>query len=59
MFEGFSKRDFITLICALIIVCSLSAWASIFVIKNYVLGERDDPLTRAGGLKPEQVLQAK
>jgi hypothetical protein len=43
----------------LIVVCSLSAWASIFVIKNYVLGERDDPLTRAGGLKPEQVLQAK
>jgi hypothetical protein len=31
MFEGFSKRDFVTLIGALIVVCALSAWGSIFV----------------------------
>jgi hypothetical protein len=55
MFEGFSKRDFVILFCALIVVCGLSAWGSIFIIKNYVVGERDDPLARAGGLKPEQM----
>jgi hypothetical protein len=59
MFEGFSKRDFVTLIGALIVVCGLSAWGSLFVIKKYVIGERDDPLYRAGGLKPKQEIQAK
>jgi hypothetical protein len=58
MFEGFSKRDFVTLIGALIVVC-LSAWGSILVIKKYVIGERDDPLYRAGGLKPKQEIKAK
>jgi hypothetical protein len=43
----------------LIIVCGLTAWAKVYVIDRYVLGERDDPLARAGGLKPEQALGKK
>ncbi len=50
MFEGLKKRDF----AALIVVCAVSAWGSIYVIKNYIIGPRNDPLERAGGLKPEQ-----
>jgi hypothetical protein len=54
MFEGFTKRDFVALFAALIVVCAVSAWGSIYVIKNYIIGPRNDPLERAGGLKPEQ-----
>jgi hypothetical protein len=32
---------------------------SCYVIKKYLIGERDDPIARAGGLKSEQVIQAK
>jgi hypothetical protein len=47
MFEDLSKRDIAAIASALIIVCVLSAWGSIFIIKKYVIGERDDPLARA------------
>ena len=59
MFEGFSKRDFVSLIGGLIIVRGFSARASIYVIKNYVIGDRDDPIAHAGGLKAEQIIQRK
>jgi hypothetical protein len=55
----FSKRELATLIGALVVLCAFSAWGSIFVIKKYVIGERDDPLYRAGGLQPEPAIQAK
>jgi hypothetical protein len=54
-----SKREILNIIGTLIIVCVLIAWGTIFVIQKYVLGERDDPLARAGGLKPEQALGKK
>jgi len=57
MFDGFSKREFIAVLGAVIIACALSAWGAVYVIQKYVIGERDDPLARAGGLKPEQMIQ--
>jgi hypothetical protein len=42
-----SKRVSI-IIGAVIIVCGLTAWGTVFVIQKFVLGERDDPLARAG-----------
>jgi hypothetical protein len=59
MFEDLSKRDIAAIASALIIVCVLSAWGSIFIIKKYVIGERDDPLARAGGLRSGQTIEAK
>jgi len=44
---------------ALVVVCALSALGSIYIIKNYIIGERDDPIMRAGGLKAEQIIQPK
>ena len=55
MLEGLTKRDLVTLFAGLIFVCGLSAWGSIYVIKNYIIGQRDDPIARAGGLKAEQM----
>jgi hypothetical protein len=59
MFEGLTKRDFVALVGALIVVCGLSAWDPIYVFKNYVLGTRDDPIARAVGLKAEQIIPTK
>jgi hypothetical protein len=59
MLEFFSKRDIAILVVAFIILCALSAGGSVFVINHYVIGERDDPLARAGGLKPEQAIGIK
>jgi hypothetical protein len=59
LFDAFSKRELVAIIGAIFVVCALSAWGSIFVIKKYVIGERDDPLYRAGGLNPDQAIQAK
>jgi hypothetical protein len=59
MFDGISKREIAAFVGAIIVICALSAWGSIFVIKKYVIGERDDPLARAGGLSPQQTIKAK
>jgi hypothetical protein len=59
MFEDISKRDLAAIASALIVVCALSAWGSIFVIKKYILGDRADPLARAGGLNLQQSIQVK
>ena len=59
MLDSFSKRELTAIFGAIIAVCVLSAWGSIFVVKKYVIGERDDPIAHAGGLKPEQVIEAK
>jgi hypothetical protein len=59
MLDDFSKRDIAVIFGAIVVLCDLSAWGSIFVIKNYVIGERADPLAHAGGLKPELTVQPK
>jgi hypothetical protein len=59
MWDNFSKRELAAIFGAIIVVCTLSAWASIFVIKKYVMGERNDPLAHAGGLNPQQIIEAK
>jgi hypothetical protein len=59
MLDDLSKRELAAIVGALIVVCAQSAWGSIFVIKTYLFGERDDPIARAGGLKAEQIIPAK
>jgi hypothetical protein len=54
-----SKREILTVIGVLIIVCGLTAWTTVFVIQKYVLGHRGDPLARAGGLSPSQAIEKK
>jgi hypothetical protein len=49
-----TKREILTILGALVIICGLTAWGTVFFIREYVLGHRDDPLVRAGGLKPFQ-----
>jgi hypothetical protein len=55
MFDVFSKREITAIIVATIVVCAVSAWGTLRLIDKYLIGQRDDPLTRAGGLKADQM----
>jgi hypothetical protein len=59
MWDDFSKQEIAVILATIIVVCAVSAWGSIYVIQKYLIGERDDPLARAGGLKPGQIIEAK
>ena len=54
-----SKREILTVIGTVIIVCGLTAWGTVYIIREYVIGHRDDPLERAGGLSPSQAIEKK
>jgi hypothetical protein len=47
-----TKREILTIVGALVVICGLTSWGTVFVIKKYVIADRDDPLARAGGLTP-------
>jgi hypothetical protein len=33
-----TKREILTIVGALVIICGLTAWGTVFVIKKYVIG---------------------
>jgi hypothetical protein len=49
-----SKRQIAAFVLGLALAAGGTIWLTNFIIARYVIGERDDPLTRAGGLKPSQ-----
>jgi hypothetical protein len=54
-----TKREISIIIGALVIICGVTAWGAVFVIREYVIEHRDDPLARAGGLRPSQEIGRK
>jgi hypothetical protein len=60
MFGEFSNRELMAIIAAMLIAGALVAAGSVYVTKTFLIGDRsDDPLSRQGGLKPEQAVPAK
>jgi hypothetical protein len=58
--ENIRKRDVAALILGGIAIMALTMWATVSVIDKFVLvHDPSDPLVKAGGLKPEQAIQAK
>ena len=57
MFEGITRRAIALGAIALIIVAILTVFAEYYLIHKLVLDDPNDPLTRQGGLKPEQQIQ--
>jgi hypothetical protein len=49
-----TKREILTIVGALVIICGVTAWGTVFAIREYVIGKRNDPLARGGGLTPGQ-----
>jgi hypothetical protein len=57
MFEGITWRGIALGAIALIIVAMLTVFAEYHFIHKLILDNPNDPLTRQGGLKPEQQIQ--
>jgi hypothetical protein len=55
----YTKREIIAIACGLLVAAAMTVWVTIYFIKVFFIGERDDPLARAGGLKPVQTIQSK
>jgi hypothetical protein len=58
MFDEYSRRELAATAGAILVLCAVSAWGSINVIKNYVLGVRDSDCS-GWRLKAEQIIQPK
>jgi hypothetical protein len=50
----FTKRDVLTIIIGMIVAGVLTVWATVTAINYFAPRNPDDPLTKAGGLRPEQ-----
>ena len=51
---GFTKRDVAIGAIAMILATGLTVFGTNYVLHKFVLDNPNDPLTRQGGLKPEQ-----
>ena|ERR1700688_1248142 len=50
----FSKREIVLFILVMIVATILTVEATNFILKTFVLGSPNDPLTKAGGLSTSQ-----
>jgi hypothetical protein len=59
MFDGFSKREILAIVGGLLVVAVLGIWGGVYLAKSLIGDRSNDPLERAGGLSPQQTIQAK
>ena len=52
--SNFSKREIVLFIFVMMVATFVTVEATLFVVKTLVIGNPNDPLTRAGGLSPFQ-----
>ncbi len=57
--DKLSKRTVVVIALALIVATALTIEGTYLVVKILVLNNQDDPLAKAGGLKPGQIIRAK
>jgi hypothetical protein len=50
----FSKREIVLFVLVMILATALTLWGTFYVLKTFVIGSPNDPLTNAGGLSPSQ-----
>jgi len=55
MFDGFSKREILVILGGLLVIAVLGVCGGVYLAKTLVGDRSNDPLERAGGLKPEQI----
>jgi hypothetical protein len=56
---GFSRRTIVLIILALIAAAALTIEGTYLILNAFVLHDPSDPLTKAGGLLPEQKAKGK
>jgi len=54
MFEGLTRREIVIIVIALIAVVLLTIEGTYYGLHKFILDNPNDPLTRQGGLKPDQ-----
>jgi hypothetical protein len=53
--DDHSKRDFLLILAAVVLILPLTVWLTITVLDRlFVLTDPNDPLAQTGGIKPEQ-----
>jgi hypothetical protein len=57
--DGLTKRDVAMFCVVMIIAAVLAVMATYYIIQSVLPSDPSDPLTKAGGLKPGQTIQAK
>jgi hypothetical protein len=50
----FSTREIMLFVLVMILATALTVWGTLYVLKTFVLGNPNDPLTKAGGLSQSQ-----
>ncbi len=55
--ESFSTRQVALFVVVLLIVGSLTAWGTTYVLQTYVLVNAADPITKQGGLSRSQQIR--
>jgi hypothetical protein len=53
--DDHSKRDFLLILAAVVIIVPLTVWLTVTVLDRlFLLTDPGDPLMKAGGLRPAQ-----
>lgn len=55
----FSKRTIVLIVLAMIAAAALTIEGTYLVLENFVLDNPNDPLTKTGGLSPDQNAKGK
>jgi hypothetical protein len=54
MFQGLTRREIVVVVIALIAVVALTIEGTYYGLHKFLLDNPNDPLTKQGGLKPDQ-----
>ena len=57
MLEGLTRREIVIVVIALIVVVALTIEGTYYGLHRFVLDHPNDPLTRQGGLRPDQKIK--
>ena len=52
--DGYARHEIIAIAGGVLVLTVLTIWRTIYFLSVVVIGERDEPLARAGGLKPSR-----
>ena len=50
----FSKTEIVLFVLVMSLATALTIWGTFYVLKTFVIGNPNDPLTKASGLSPFQ-----
>jgi hypothetical protein len=53
--DHYSKRQIVTAVLAVLIIVPLAIWGTLALLDLVIHHDPNDPLTKAGGLKPSQM----